>query len=113
MVNDEDQWKWLRQRVNLRDYMSYRFCTFGSESQIASTIGNIIAVVAVLEIHIDKNAVANIQLSIILLGDVPIISIIFNAILRCKPDVSTPIAKINPPRNIIVTLLKYCMATIF
>ena len=93
--------------------MSYTLCTFGSESQIASTIGNIIAVVAVLEIHIDKNAVANIQLSIILLGEVPIMSIIFNAILRCKPDVSTPIAKINAPRNIIVALFKYCITTDF
>ena len=91
--------------------MFYKYCTFGSELQIASTIGNIIAAVAVLDIHIDKNAVANIQLSIILLGDVPIISIIFNAILLCKPDVSTPIAKINAPRNIIVALFKYCITT--
>ena len=93
--------------------MPYTSCTFGSESQIASTIGNIIAVVAVLEIHIDKNAVANMQLSIILRGEVPIKSIILNAILRCKPDVSTPMAKINPPKNIIVALFRYCIATVF
>ena len=66
-----------------------------------------------LEIHIDKNAVANMQLSIILRGEVPIKSIILNAILRCKPDVSTPMAKINPPKNIIVALFRYCIATVF
>ena len=86
--------------------------TTGSDSHTASTIGNIIAVVAVLEIHIDKNAVASIQLSIILRGDVPMHNIIARAILRCKPDVSTPIAKISPPRNIIVALFRYCWATV-
>ena len=93
--------------------IQYTFYTFGSASHTASTIGSIIAVVAVLEIHIDKNAVANIQLSIILRGDVPIKSIIRNAILRCKPEVSTPRARINPPKNIIVALLRYCIATVF
>ena len=61
-------------------------------------IGNIITAVALLEIHIDINAVAIIKPSIIFTILVPIILIIFNAIRLCKFHFSIAIAIINPPR---------------
>ena len=61
-------------------------------------IGNIITAVALLEIHIDINAVAIIKPSIIFTILVPIKLIIFKAILLCKFHFSIAIAIINPPR---------------
>ena len=65
---------------------------------IAIPIGSIITEVAVFEIHIDKNAVANINPSITLRASIPIKEIILIAILLCKFHFSIPIAIKNPPK---------------
>ena len=54
--------------------------------------------VAVFEIHIDKNAVANINPSITLRASIPIKEIILIAILLCNFHFSIPIAIKNPPK---------------
>ena len=64
---------------------------------MAMPMGSIITEVAVLEIHMDKKAVATIKPKIIFLILVPIKLIIFNAILLCKFQRSMAMAKINPP----------------
>ena len=50
----------------------------------ASTIGNIIATVAVFEIHMERNAVVAMNPSMIIFGDVPTSSKIFKATLYMK-----------------------------
>ena len=60
-------------------------------------MGSIITAVAVLEIHMERKAVANIKPKIIFLTSVPIILIIFKAILLCKRHFSMANAKINHP----------------
>ena len=69
-----------------------------SWSTIAIAIGNIITAVAVLEIHIERKAVATIKPSMIFITSVPIKLIIFNAILLCKFHICIAIAIIKPPR---------------
>jgi hypothetical protein len=60
-------------------------------------MGNIIKVVAVFEIHMDKKAVATIKPKIIEGIFVPINKIMFKAILLCKFHFSMAIAIKNPP----------------
>ena len=62
-------------------------------------IGIIIRVVAVLEIHMDKNPVASMNPRIILDGLVPILTTMFNAIRLCNSHFSIARAIIKPPRN--------------
>ena len=57
------------------------------------------AVVAVFEIHMERNMVVNMKPSISLACDVPTIMIILNATLLWSPQCSTAIAMIKPPRN--------------
>ena len=66
----------------------------------ASTMGSIMATVAVFEIHIDKKAVVVMNPSMIILGDVPTRMRILSAIRRWRPECSTPMAIMRPPRNI-------------
>jgi hypothetical protein len=61
-------------------------------------IGNIITEVAVLEIHIERNAVAIIKPRMINFILLPIKWMIFKAILRCKSHFSMATASKNPPR---------------
>ena len=67
-----------------------------SSIKTASMIGIIMAVVAVLEIHMDKNAVGSIKLKISILGDVPTSFITLRAILLCKSTCSTAAAMMRP-----------------
>ena len=70
-----------------------------SSIKTASMIGIIMAVVAVLEIHMDKNAVGSIKLKISILGDVPTSFITLRAILLCKSTCSTAAAMMRPGTN--------------
>ena len=56
-------------------------------------------VVAVLEIHMDKNPVANMKPNIILSVLPPSFKIILRAILLCKFHFWIAFARINPPIN--------------
>ena len=60
-------------------------------------IGSIITAVAVLEIHMDKNAVAIIKPRMIIFRSVPIHAIIFRAILLWRFHFSMAMEMINPP----------------
>ena len=62
-------------------------------------MGSIMAVVAVLEIHMERNMVVNMKPSISLACDVPTIIMILKATLLWRPQCSTAIAMIKPPRN--------------
>src|SRR5690606_15133838 len=64
---------------------------------MAIPIGNIITDVAVLLIHMLKNAVATIKPKMIFLISEPIKLMIFNAIRLCKFHFSIAMAMINPP----------------
>ena len=59
-------------------------------------------VVAVLEIHMERNMVGNIRLNISSLGLVPIVIRAFKAILVCKLHFSTEIATIKDPEKYIL-----------
>ena len=65
----------------------------------AVAIGNIIIAVAVLDTHMDKNAVAIINPPIKAFGEVPTTEIIVSAIRLCKFHFSNASANINPPIN--------------
>jgi hypothetical protein len=69
-------------------------------------IGNIIMVVAVLEIHMDKKKLATINPARMLAGLTPVILKIFKAILRCRFHFSIASATRNPPKNKNMTSLK-------
>ena len=71
------------------------------------------AVAAVFDIHIERKPVAPMKPSMTLFGEVPMILIRFNAILRWRFEFSTTTAMISPPRNTITTLLIYISTTIF
>ena len=62
-------------------------------------MGIIIAVVAVFDIHIDKNAVTNIIAKICKLGFLPAYNIVVNAIRLCNPQRSIAIEIKKPPKN--------------
>ena len=62
-------------------------------------MGSIIAVVAVLEIHMERNMVVNMKPSISLAWEQPTIMMILKATLLCNPQCSTAMAMIKPPRN--------------
>ena len=62
-------------------------------------MGSIMAVVAVLEIHMERNMVVNMKPSISLAWEQPTIMMILKATLLCNPQCSTAIAMIKPPRN--------------
>ena len=62
-------------------------------------MGSIMAVVAVLEIHMERNMVVNMKPSISLAWEQPTIMIILKATLLCNPQCSTAMAMIKPPRN--------------
>ena len=64
---------------------------------MANPIGSIINVVELLEVHIDKKAVAIIKLSITLARLVPIDFIVAKAIRLCKLFVSIALATKNAP----------------
>ena len=66
---------------------------------IAIPTGKIMTAVAVLEIHMDKSAVATINPKMICTILVPTILIIVSAILLCRFHFSIAMAKINPPKN--------------
>ena len=65
---------------------------------MAIPMGSIITDVAVLEIHMDKKAVAIINPRITFRISEPMKAIILSAILRCKFHFSIPIAMRNPPK---------------
>ena len=65
----------------------------------AMATGSIIMVVAVLEIHIDKNAVATMNPRMILDGLVPMNRMITSAIRLWKFHFSMARAIMNPPMN--------------
>ncbi len=73
-------------------------------AMIAIAIGIIIIAVAVFDIHIERNAVAIINPRIRRLGLVPVILIIFNAILLWSPHLCIDMAMIKPPRKRKITL---------
>ena len=60
-------------------------------------IGSIITELAVLEIHIERNAVATIKPNMTFLTLVPISCTIFKAILLCRIQRSIAMANIKPP----------------
>ena len=62
-------------------------------------MGSIMAVVAVLEIHMERNMVVNMKPSISLAWEQPTIMMILKATLLCNPQCSTAMAMIKPPRN--------------
>ena len=62
-------------------------------------MGSITTVVAVLLIHILKEAVANMNPRITLSGVVPVRRIIFNAMRRCRLTFSKASAITKPPKN--------------
>lgn len=70
-------------------------------------MGSIITVVAVFEIHIERNAVATINPRRTLETLLPIIEIMVKAILLCKFHFSTANAKIKPPMNRNIILFPY------
>lgn len=76
-----------------------------SATEIDASMGNIISVVAVLEIHIERNAEATIKPNMIRCGLPPIMSIIFNAILLCKFHRCIVSAMRKPPMNRKIVLL--------
>ena len=71
-----------------------------SSLTIASTMGTIMEVVAVLEIHMLRNMVGSISPSMSSLGLVPIVIRALRAILWCRAHFSTEIATIRDPRKI-------------
>jgi hypothetical protein len=73
------------------------------EFPIAIAIGTIIIAVAVLEIHIEINAVAVINPRIRRRGEVPAMRIICRAIRWCRFHRSIERAMIKPPRNRKIT----------
>ena len=62
----------------------------------ARPMGSIINAVAVLEIHIERKAVASMKPSTIRVGLVPTTRTTWRAILRCSPQRWIPSAKMNP-----------------
>jgi len=68
-------------------------------SATASTMGSIMAVVAVLDIHMERNMVVNMKPSMSLAWLVPTIMMILRATLLWRPQCSTAMAMIRPPRN--------------
>ena len=77
----------------------------------ASTIGTIMAVVAVFEIHMDKNIVGSMKPNINLRGLVPIQSKTFKATLLCKLECSTAMATMTPEINIMLVSFRYSRPT--
>ena len=66
---------------------------------IDRAMGNIIIVVAVLEIHMDKKAVASIKPKTNRLGLVPVRTTMCKAIRSCKFHFCIAMAIKNPPAN--------------
>jgi len=62
-------------------------------------MGTIISVEAVLEIHIDKTAVASMNPNTSAPGDVPTRLMTFRAMRLCRSHRSMPMATMNPPSN--------------
>ena len=79
---------------------------------IASPTGKIIIEVAVLEIHIDKKAVANMKPSITRDLLLPVILIIFKASLLCKRHFSIASAIMNPPTKRKTNLWPYAAVVV-
>ena len=67
-------------------------------------IGSIMAVVAVLEIHMERIEVGTMNPNIRNLGEVPTILIAFKAIRRCRLHSSIAMASIRPGRKILLQL---------
>ncbi len=80
---------------------------------IASTIGTIIIVVAVLDIHMDRNAVATMNPNRMLRGLMPNQSRIRSAIRLWRFQRCIARATKNPPMNRKIMWLKYTGATTF
>ena len=72
---------------------------WATKSITESPTAYIMMVVAVLEIHIDRNAVAIMKPRMIREGDEPTTLTILRAILRCRPTRCIPAASRKPPRN--------------
>jgi hypothetical protein len=62
-------------------------------------MGSIMATVAVFEIHIERKAVVDMNPSMIIFGEVPIRRRILRAIRLWRPECSTPMAIMRPPKN--------------
>ena len=80
---------------------------------IESAIGSIITAVAVLDIHIDKNAVTSIIAKICKLGFLPAYNMVLSAIRLCNPHRSIAIEIKNPPKNKNISGCAYGAATLF
>lgn len=65
----------------------------------ASTMGIIMAVAAVLEIHMERKAVVTMKENMTRAGRVPIRSSRESEIRRWRPEFSTAMAIIRPPMN--------------
>ena len=70
-----------------------------SSMTMASTMGTIMEVVAVLEIHMERNVVGSMRPSISSRGLVPMVVRALSAILWCSMHFSTEIAVMRDPGN--------------
>ena len=73
---------------------------------MASPIGTIITAVAVLDIHIDRNAAAAMKPSTIRAGPPPTIWMMASAMRRCRFHFSMVRAIMKPPMNSTIVLLR-------
>ncbi len=73
------------------------FCA--TNSMTDRPTANIMMVAAVLEIHIDKKAVAAMKPAMMPPAPVPTTSTMFNAMRRCRPQRCIAAARRKPPRK--------------
>ena len=100
-----------RKKEEGRGFAYPKTWSFSNWESTASTMGTIMAVVAVLDIHMDRNMVGIMKPNISRRGEVPIVKRAFKATRRCKFDCSTAMATITPEMNIMFVSFKYSRPT--